>query len=625
MRHFYLISAGLAASLASALAQVPDQAAPSSPAPATASSSSGSTSSGPASSPLFSKDLPSFNPGNEILSFDGKNWNINDNRVFQARFEKYLNAPEETSENDRNYQAVVGTILDKLAPGKTTPATIDEAFSLLPKASDYEIDAHLCDALADAVYSVWLSKKEDARLSRANTALEKERQTHEWNARLSSQEPATDTVPRDPAAAAEWRKNQQAKRDAKLAPYTTRLADVNAMIVANRTKRELTQLQAKVEFQSLILQFFLQRRFQHVLMATRFYRNVFSDGDTLVRVEGDAKKLFTGTTGMPPTVGILDSLANEAIRDSREGVQAYEYLLEKDELNSATKRLAETFVVGEYLPELRTLSRDKKRKALVFAQKSNQLISAIEVKDYTLAEKLVHDLEATAKDFDNSKPMAAIETAKSISDLHLAKAKNAAVSGDQTTLETELKAAYEIWPRNPAAKEVSTLIFGQANVQQKAILDFDQLYSQKNYRQIFDDQARFIAALSLSPDRQGNLKTVLESMQQIEAAIMRSNEIAKRRDYAGAWESVERVCQQFPDDSKLNQLRANLTIQASDFVRTLKRAEKLEEQNQTGSSMSWYLKAQNLYQGSEFAEEGIKRLIKKILPSEESQPGTIQN
>ena len=40
-----------------------------------------------------------------------------------------------------------------------------------------------------------------------------------------------------------------------------------------------------------------------------------------------------------------------------------------------------------------------------------------------------------AKDFDESKPLAAIETARTVSGTHLAKARNAAVSGDKATLE----------------------------------------------------------------------------------------------------------------------------------------------------------------------------------------------
>src|SRR5204863_656717 len=127
-------------------------------------------------------------------------------------------------------------------------------------------------------------------------------------------------------------------------------------------------------------------------------------------------------------------------------------------------------------------------------QKSNQLISALDVKDYALAEQLVNDLGKVAKDFDNSKPMAKIETSKTLAQMRLQKAKNAALSGDKVTLETELTAATELWPRNPQLAEYSKMIFAQGDVLQKALLDFDQLVSQKNYRQIFDDKARFIGA-----------------------------------------------------------------------------------------------------------------------------------
>ena len=271
-------------------------------------------------------------------------------------------------------------------------------------------------------------------------------------------------------------------------------------------------------------------------------------------------------------------------------------------------------MIGEYLPAVRTLDRDDKRRALSFVQKSNQLISAIEVKDFALAEKLVAELSETAKDFDVSKPMAAIETAKQISAMHIAKARNAAVSGDKETLEAELKAATEIWPRNPALTEVSKMIFSQADVQSRALFDFDQLLSQKNYRQILDDRMRFIAATAMYPEKQGQLRKVLEDMQVIETSIIQAQEIEKRGDYAGAWESAEKAFRNFPDDNKLNQVRANLTTKAADFVHAIRQAEELEQKEQPGSSLSWYLKAQNEYPASEFARQGVNRLTKQILP-----------
>jgi hypothetical protein len=569
-------------------------------------------------SSFLGKDVPFFDPGSNIITWDGKSWNITNNALFEARFEKYLNAPPATSPPETEYQALLQQITDKLSPGRITPRSTDEAFQLLARASRYQPDANLCDSIANQVYSAWLARKNNDRLNAASGALEDERKRLEWNARLTAEgtklEGGGSGKSKDGAVNQQVQQQQQLSREMQMQPILTRLAEVTALIRANQLKREVAELQVKIEFQSLIVQHFLQRRFQHALIGTRFYRSIFADGDSQLRVGEDAKNLFAKTSGLPPTMGTIDSLANEILRDVREGVQAFRFLLDKNELQSASKRLAETFMIGEYLPDVRTLDREDKRRALAFVQKSNQLVSAIEVKDFSLAEKLVKELSETAKDFDVSKPMAAIETAKQISAMHIAKARNAAVSGDRGTLEAELKAATEIWPRNPALTEVSQMIFSQADVQSRALVDFDQLLSQKNYRQILDDRMRFIAATSMYPGRQEQLRKVLEDMQVIETSIIQAQEIEKRGDYAGAWESAEKAFRDFPDDNKLNQVRANLTTKAADFVHAIRQAEELEQKDQPGSSLAWFLKAQSEYPASDFARQGVERLTKKILP-----------
>ncbi|MGA7391863.1 MAG: hypothetical protein WBW78_04355 [Terrimicrobiaceae bacterium] len=569
-------------------------------------------------SSFLGKDVPFFDPGSNIITWDGKSWNINNNALFEARFEKYLNAPPAITPPETDYQALLQQIMDKLSPGRITPRSTDEAFQLLARASRYQQDANLCDSIANQVYSAWLARKNNDRLHAASGALEDERKRLEWNARLTAEgtklEGGGSGKSKDGAVNQQVQQQQQLSREMQMQPILTRLAEVTALIRANQLKREVAELQVKIEFQSLIVQHFLQRRFQHALIGTRFYRSIFADGDGQLRVGEDAKNLFAKTSGLPPTMGTIDSLANEILRDVREGIQAFKFLLDKNELQSASKRLAETFMIGEYLPDVRTLDREDKRRALAFVQKTNQLTSAIEVKDFSMAEKLVKELSETAKDFDVSKPMAAIETAKQISAMHIAKARNAAVSGDKETLEAELKAATEIWPRNPALSEVSQMIFSQADVQSRALVDFDQLLSQKNYRQILDDRMRFIAATSMYPEKQEQLRKVLEDMQVIETSIIQAQEIEKRGDYAGAWESAEKAFRNFPDDNKLNQVRANLTTKAADFVHAVRQAEELEQKDQPGSSLAWFLKAQSEYPASDFARQGVERLTKKILP-----------
>ncbi len=600
------------------LAQVPDgSASPVAPAPAAPGGAAGSAGKG-GESKFLGKDLPSFDPASELLTWDGKTWNVNNNRAFQARFEKYLNAPEEVSTEARQYQAIINEILNRLAAGNATTANIDLAFKYLPMASRYDIDARLGSALADAVYTVWTSQRQQNRLTAANEALRYARSsayfrvvTSDTGSQLEDSKTNTSSTKSGNQTDTTSNTTKTAARQGRAA---IELAELEAAIKTNDARKTLSEIQVKVEFQALIVQFFMQRRFQHVLMATRFYRAVFTDGDSKLNLGKDATELFSKTTGVPPTISVLDSLANEALRDVREGVKAYEYLLENNELDSAAKRLAEAFTVGEWVPEIRTLPRTKKRQALEFVQKSNQLLSTIEAKDYTQSEKLLNDLSKIAKDFDASKPRALIETKRRVSQLRLANARNAALSGDKATLEKELAEAAELWPLNPQLAEVANTIFSQGDVQQRAVSDFDQLFGQKNYRQIFDNSTRFIAALALYPDKAKQLQGVLTDMQKIETAILRADEMARQSNYAGAWESVEMIAADYPEDSKLNQVRANLTTQAADFVRTLRSAQDAEKREQVGSGLAWYLKAKKLYPQSDFATQGVERLANKIVP-----------
>ena len=645
---------------------------------------------------FMGRDIPAFDPGSEVMSYDGKLWNINNNRVFRARFEKYLNAPAATDQADVAYRETIDRMLDLLAPGNATKQNINSAFVLLKKASEYKDDANLCRTMSDAIYAAQTSLATIEKLKRENATLEKQRSSAEWNKEMAAKNSTLgiSTSSKDSDVAKE---NQKIERDARLATASRELSDVGQTIENNKLRIAAIELTAKGHLQALIMQYFATRRFEHVIIANRFYRAIYTDGDNSIAIykkmvdslpinkdAGQAKitgelnpqisategmmdhdaavgagaggngtnvniyngaprarsgssfsakgaklgienfgieSLTGGAAGAAQTISKLvsslsqiDSLANEAIRDINEGIDAYKFLLEQGELQSATERLAETFALGEYMPSVRLLPREAKRRALEYSQKTNELLAALEVNDLTRAEKLLKEIESMAKDFDTSKPLAKIETAKTISSMHLAKARNAAVSGDKTAMENELRAAAEIWPRNPALAEVGNTIFTQSDVQQQAMNDFDRLLSQKNHRQIYNDKLRFIAAAAMYPEKQQQLNDVLQGMTAVEGAMLKAKEIAGRGDPAGAWESVEAAQKEFPNDTELNQLRASLTTQAADFVQTLAKAEALEKQNQPGPSLAWYLQARKKYPASTFARAGIDRLSAQVLP-----------
>jgi len=243
------------AAAAAAHAQVPDSQPPASGAPAPAASQSGGSQSASSSGSkgsqqgFLGQDVPFFDPGSDIVQWNGKSWNINNNRIFEARFEKFLNAPEATTESDRDYNRLLSQIMDKLAPNTISAKSTDEAFQLLPQASEFDIDARLCDAIANQVYASWLAKRSNDRLTAANQSLEKERQRLEWNSKMTASGSSLGgPSSSDGAAVEEWKKQQQLKRDMEMQPLATRLAEVNALLKANQLKREVAELQVKIEF-----------------------------------------------------------------------------------------------------------------------------------------------------------------------------------------------------------------------------------------------------------------------------------------------------------------------------------------------------------------------------------------
>jgi tetratricopeptide (TPR) repeat protein len=556
------------------------------------------------------EEVPVFDPGTEVVSWGGKHWNISNNRIFQARFEKYLNAPEQTDTDNAEYQKIIRDILELLSPQNCTQQNFNKAFLQLFRAATHDADGGVCNSIASAVAAAWQGQRNQVQIANSIEDLKKEMNIEQQKAIMY----ANATTDAGGASKKGSTVGPSEKHALIQAYHAKNVANYQAQIVAITARREVSLLQARVQFQSLMLLLFLQRRFQHCAISCHMYRQIFNEGDSAIKVEGQTKEFFTKDLGMPPTVSTLLSLATEAMRDIREGVQAYLFLVDKSEMDSATKRLSEAFLTGEYMPEIRTLPREKKRLALTYSQKLNRLVSALSVKDYSQAEDLIKELQVLAKDFDSTKPLAAVETAKVAATMHLAKARNAAIAGNNQVVEDELKLATAIWPRNPALQQMSGAIFSQSDLQQVAISDFDKLLSQGNLRQIYNDKLRFIAAMATFPERQEKLKKVLDDMQLIETSVARAQEFARRGDVFGAWEAVDRAATQFPDDVKLNQLRGNYSSEAASFVQSLKTAQQLEQQGQTGSGLAWFLKAQRQYPLSDYAKEGIDRLSKKILP-----------
>lgn len=577
-------------------------------------------------------NMPMMDPGSENVAFNGKLWNVTNNRLMRSRFETYLTTPEAMSKEDQAYRDIIAQIQQLLAPTNKPAPDPMKAFALLPEAGTFKIDGGLCNAIANAIWDVWLAQKKQSNLRLANNAMLERRKTLSWNAemglnnnQLAPPGGSTNGSSSKSGAQGQQQANQNAITNSatvgRTSEYIKGIAEIEARMKLNETAAGLSEITSKTTFQALIIQMFLQRRFEHAVIACYFYPNLFKDGDSVLQLDkdSDVQKMLSSSFGVPPTISMITGLSLEAMRSVDESLVSFENLVARRDLDSATNRLLEAFGVGEYLPRVRRLPMTEKTKVLDFARKKNKLLGFLEMRDFAGAEQVVTDLRSLSDDFEYARPLAAINTAKSVSSLHISKARMAMATKDTKTLEAEMKAATEIWPTNPDLATFSGDLVKGSDMRAQALMEFDRLLSQRNYRQIFENQAQFIAAVADDPVRQAQLKKVGEEIGGIELIIRGANKLAAANP-AAAWEEVERGYQTYPEDPLLNKQRADLGIKASEFVVAIENGREHEKRDQIGSALSWYLKARSLYPRSEFALAGIKRLTDGIKSQRLNEP-----
>lgn len=591
----------------------------------------------------FGNELPFFDPAGETVSWNGHTWAATDNRLLAARFERYLNEPEDTSEGATEYRDTITKILEAVSPHHPGGPDFAAGVRLLPRASTFPADAKLCDSLSQAIYTAVLAKKDVRATQALNSAMEDEKQRVIRNADIIA-EGKRNGARREVGGGGgggnnnnqnnqNQNNNQGNNNNTTQSESTTgngvgidslryrdserRIFEIDALKKANVAKGDVQILQAKVQYQALMMQFFVQRRFEHVVMASRFYNQIFKDGDGKLHVDkkSDMSKLFAESLGTSPTVAALDSLASEAIRDVDQGVEAFKFLLEKKEYQSAAKRLSESYLAGEFMPSIRTLPREDKRKVLEFVRQSYKLLAALDAKDYTTAKELTEKLKKSSGDFDATKADAAIATYTRVSSMHIDAAKLAASKGDNEKASLEIQKAMEVWPQNPKLSEFDKLVETGSGLA-VAKNDFDRLVSERNYREILNRQYELAPSIAGDKDREAAFKQIVVNLTKIEQAIAKAREFTKADQKEAAWEQLAALRKEFPDDPKLGQELEALAPDVADFTKALKKAREFEERKdkQVGSALSWYLKARSIYPKSEMAEDGIDRMLNVILP-----------
>lgn len=578
----------------------------------------------------FGQEIPMLDPSAETITVGGVTIPLGDNRLLKARFEKYLNQPPESDAEAKAYRETIAKILDTISPLRAsgTP-NLKEAFLLLPRASSYPGDANLCSSLAESIYMALLAKKDGNQLKDLNKSIEEEKKAIIREADWVARNERDSTLGNQTSGAGGGGQNNGNNRQTqtqrpgsgvnslKYKDTLRRIAEIEAMKKQNIIRNEAQTIQTKTQYQVSMVQWFTQRRYEHVLMASRFYNQIWKDGDQTLHIDkdSDVSKLFSQSLGISPTVASLDSLSNEAIREVDKYIEAFNHLLSRNELHSASQRLMEAYALGEYLAPVATLPLEKKQRVADYVRDLHELYGALQARDYTRGKKLSEQLKTAARDFPSSKVDSVISGYTLASDLAIEDAKAQLLSRNSEKAELKIKQAAEIWPTNPKLEEFRTLITGLGPMV-TARNDFDRLLSEGNYREIHKRQYEFAPAIQGDATREDAFKQIMQNLLAIETALSKASEFSRVDQNYSAWEQLAEIREQFPDDPRLGRELELLAPKVADFTLALDKANNYENSNpkKTGSALTWYLKARSIYPQSTQAKNGINRILDEILP-----------
>lgn len=573
----------------------------------------------------FSKDI--FDVNQDSIDFEegtfnwkGRTFNIGNSRIVRARFERYLASPL-LQDEDEVYLGIIKRIYDLLSlvgteeikDSEQLNEEIFKAWQLLFVAARYELDGGTSLVIANQVYNVWRIRDENINLDKAQVLIEDEKRQIQ-----------DDLVSGDWFAKGEFDEVQRLKAQGRhtgeifegITEATfraERLAEAQARITAIEAQRVTNGLEAKLQFQTQILNMLLSRRFEHCLIGCMFYRYAFKGSHTQMVVGQEQLQGFVPVSNFSPTIETLEFLAREGMNDVKIGMRTVNSLYDSNELYAALERLQETYYLGEYMPQVLDFPEQRKRKLLELYRDVREVQNLADLKDYEAIEGTIDRIKEHAYDFPTARVLSAVRSAQRLSNLSLLAAQQALATGQTTRAEAALARATEIWPLNPAIKTFTLDIANRADISTQATYMFDQLYERQDYRQIYDRRTEFAAALMQDALRSKQLQAVAERIGTIDMLIAAAVEQAKQENPYEAWEMLLSAQEMEPNDPSLARTKAAVAPRVADFVGAVDAAERAEDDGQYAVSLSRYLAAQDIYPASKTCRLGIERVGKKLM------------
>ena len=569
---------------------------------------------------IFNVNSDSVDMENGSMQWKGTTMNLGNARAVRARFERFLAAPTDSGDMKR-YVAILDQIQLLLSAQSINQENYyrnqQEAFNLLFKAAEFDIDANNSLTIASQVQKVWVMKQEFRQIEINKNQLETLRKMQEGIIinRADIIEDATDARSRSQG-------NSKTGGLGKASSGTTELgfkvkdeARTQAQILARDAEMTALGLKAKIEFQSQMVSFLMARRYRHSLITSSFYRVLFKGGSQNIVVGAKEVKEFFPISDFVPTLESFDMLSREAIKDVSKGVQTVDDLVKQGELYGAFERLQETFFLGEFEPAIMSYPYEKKREMLALWKDLRELQRLGDEHDLGNVEGYVNKVRGRARDFPGAPILSKVTNAMNASNMSLLSAKAAALAGDNAKAEAALERAAKIWPQNPGVKDFANQVVSRQDTLAQKVPEFDRLMTESKWRDIYNKKLEYALALAQDKERSEKLRKVVNRVGELDANIQKASVLASQNNPYLAWDVIVETYKAESDDLVLAKTRSDIAPLVANYAQLIGHAEKLEKDGAEAAALTAWLSAQDLNPASPACGAAVKRLAKSVAES----------
>ncbi|MBR5213520.1 MAG: hypothetical protein IKV92_04570 [Akkermansia sp.] len=580
---------------------------------------------------LMGMELPLLDPSTDTISYGGGKFDVGNNAMVRERFEKYLNQSPDDTEASRKYRRSIEKLIDLTQKysknaGPVGSKVLVKIGTTLYDISDYPGDGQQAGALASGMVSALDAQRANLRRDKANQQLDDdiEKLVKKTNS-LTNQNTQKGSGGGNIG-------NIQGKSGAsggvshtvRIAFNTQKIAENKAKQGANIAASEASLLKAKIQYQALLLSLFLERRFDHTVIGARVYRHIFRDGDTTLNMEkdSDAYKMFTGISGMPPTVNALDSAAANARRDIDQSMDSITNLLAQNKLGEATNRLITAVAIGEFMQSVAVFPAESRRRIAEYWTLRKNALVALNARDYGEVERISGRLKELDADYNDSLLMSYTEAKKTQSDGYLRQARKAMEANKEEEAMEAMANAAVVWPRNPRIAEAKSLV-EKIDAYDKEKAEFADLIRAKRFRDIYRDRNRLKVVAALDETLAQQYEAVLRYIETIDNSLTQFREIAEEQGTMGAGMAYEKLVEmqaenealpeelfrgELKNDKQFSDTLRDLRDAAGEFTEALATAQKQEKKGEYGSALAHYYRALELNPTSIMAKDGINRV-----------------